>query len=453
MEISALDKANADRSSTPTTLPDAGADMFDQLLASLTEIADTYGEDEPAESDAPRERADAPTSRDDADAKPPNQDLTALIQRAIDRQSVPNQIPGTAGIFDTLESDAAASAQALAGTDMANTANIVASSAQTAVIAPTTPAAAAQATNALQQRANPQSQQSPQQQAAGKSNLEAGEVSLRAGRNEAMQQGNGQFQTSANSMFSADKAALASPANEQTAGQPNQQAERPAQAGDAGQLVTRPEGPSPEVPKTLVPVPPVPIAANAPTSLAPTANAPTNAPTEQTTQLAAGARTGAAQSLDAAKQPSASRQSAAARPQQAANQIAVHIRNGLKAGADTIYVRLNPEELGRVEVRMQIDGDKNVQAVVTVEKAEALEQLQRDSRILQRALEDAGFKSNQDSFTFEHNQSAPNQGGETPGERLTGSGGGDSTIDVADQESAAPANNRSSHDGLVDIEV
>ena len=311
-------------------------------------------------------------------------------------------------------------------------------------------AAIAQATNASQQRATPQTDkaQSPQHRAADVSDLEAGKVSLRAGRDEAMRQGNGQFHAPAANAFSADKAALTSPPNEQNSVQPGQTAERPAPTGDAGQLAARPETPALEIPKTMAPVPPAPIAA----ANAPTTNAPPTTNAEQT--LAAGARPGSASSIEGARPSSANRQSAAARPQQPARQIAVHIRNGLKAGADSIHVRLHPEELGRVEVRMQIDGDKNVQAVITVEKAEALELLQRDSRILQRALEEAGFKASHDSFTFEHDQSAPNQGDPSAdGQRNAAANSGDGLNDASDQESTALADQRSSHDGLVDIEV
>ncbi|MHA1567015.1 MAG: flagellar hook-length control protein FliK [Alphaproteobacteria bacterium] len=460
MEISALDRANTDRSTAPAPLAGAGGDMFDQLLASLTEVADPYGEDEPADDDTPEEKSENQTSATGEATKHPYQELAVLGQTPTGQKLVQNNIPETTPEIENTDSDVTAPAIApaiahatetapaiaLASADVTETSTIVAKSPEAAAIV--------QPMNASQHRATPQTgdTQSSQHQATKLTDLEAGKVSLRAGRGEAMQQGTGQFHTPGANALAGDKAALTSPTSEQSSTQPNRHAEQLAPTGHASQLAAQPENPALEIPKSMAPVPPAPIAAvNAPTTNAPPS---TNAPIEQTTQLAAGARTGAAQSIEGARQPSANRQAAASRHLQPAQQIAVHIRNGLKAGADSIHVRLHPEELGRVEVRMQIDGDKNVQAVITVEKAEALELLQRDSRVLQRALEEAGFKASHDSFTFEHNQSAPNQGDKTPGERHIAAGDdGDATNDASDQEAANLANSRSSHDGLVDIEV
>jgi flagellar hook-length control protein FliK len=109
-------------------------------------------------------------------------------------------------------------------------------------------------------------------------------------------------------------------------------------------------------------------------------------------------------------------------PQPAVDQVAVQIRKAAAAGKDSIQIRLNPAELGRVDVKLEFQSDGGVRAVVAVERPETLELLQRDARGLERALADAGFRGGQASLSFE----MQNQGGGQPfagGERHDGRDG------------------------------
>ncbi len=67
----------------------------------------------------------------------------------------------------------------------------------------------------------------------------------------------------------------------------------------------------------------------------------------------------------------------------------------------TLTVTLDPPELGRVAVRMEMGRDRSIKAVLSVEKPEALSVLQRDSHLLERALQSAGFETGGESLTFE----------------------------------------------------
>ncbi len=67
----------------------------------------------------------------------------------------------------------------------------------------------------------------------------------------------------------------------------------------------------------------------------------------------------------------------------------------------TLTVTLDPPELGRVAVRMEMGRDRSIKAVLSVEKPEALSVLQRDSHLLERALQNAGFETGGESLTFE----------------------------------------------------
>lgn len=149
----------------------------------------------------------------------------------------------------------------------------------------------------------------------------------------------------------------------------------------------------------------------------------------------------ATQSLSFAQQMA---QSAAQPP---AQQLGISIARGAKEGLDRIEIQLHPAELGRVDVRMELGHDGRIMAVVSAERSDTLEQLRRDIDQLERALADAGFDMDANSFRFEEGR------GETAGK---GEGGSDTDADqdpdiAALQASAA----RTLHfDGIrVDISV
>ena len=72
----------------------------------------------------------------------------------------------------------------------------------------------------------------------------------------------------------------------------------------------------------------------------------------------------------------------------------VPIEIGLRTlgGTNHFEIRLDPVELGRIDVRLDIDGKGNVKAHLTVDRPETLAFLQRDSGNLDRAFEQAGLK-------------------------------------------------------------
>lgn len=74
---------------------------------------------------------------------------------------------------------------------------------------------------------------------------------------------------------------------------------------------------------------------------------------------------------------------------------AVPVEVGLRAlqGLKEFQIRLDPAELGRVDVKLEIGDDKTVTAKVVVDRVETLHLLQRDAKTLERAFEQAGLKS------------------------------------------------------------
>ncbi len=96
----------------------------------------------------------------------------------------------------------------------------------------------------------------------------------------------------------------------------------------------------------------------------------------------------------------------------ATQMVSATIQKALKAGeATNIKLRLDPPELGRVDVKMSIDKDNITKIVLTVEKPETYMLLKQDIDILQRALSDTGlnadgnleFELADDSHDFSNN--------------------------------------------------
>ena len=86
--------------------------------------------------------------------------------------------------------------------------------------------------------------------------------------------------------------------------------------------------------------------------------------------------------------------------QPATNQVFVQLTRAVQNGENKITIQLRPEELGRVEVKLDIAGDGRVKAMVMADKPETLDLLQRDSRTLERALQESGLKPDNNSLSF-----------------------------------------------------
>ncbi len=112
--------------------------------------------------------------------------------------------------------------------------------------------------------------------------------------------------------------------------------------------------------------------------------------------------TGALQSLQS-RAPTAHQTALAAPtqlPQVPVNALAVHIAAQAQNGVKRFEIRLDPPELGRIDVRLDVGRDGQVTTHLVVERAETLDMLQRDARTLEKALNDAGLKTSDDSLTF-----------------------------------------------------
>jgi flagellar hook-length control protein FliK len=113
--------------------------------------------------------------------------------------------------------------------------------------------------------------------------------------------------------------------------------------------------------------------------------------------------------------------------------------------AQRFEVRLDPAELGRVDVRIEIGADKKVHAVLAAHDSAALTDLMRGQRSLERALNDAGIDLADGGLRFElSDNSGRNLAGQQRGEtgsddQLAHAWRAFSTVDVGVDAEAAQA--------------
>jgi hypothetical protein len=174
-----------------------------------------------------------------------------------------------------------------------------------------------------------------------------------------------------------------------------------------------PEGPSPAAPRVRsLAAPGVRSAATpAPEArrphfsiLAPTGGSPADQPAagdqawlEPSSDAANGAVTRADHALpDPARALAHARQVAPA----PVFQIGVQIAKAVPSRIDRLVVQLEPAALGRVEVRLKFHRNDQVSAVIAAERPDTLDALQRDARLLERSLHQAGLRLDSDGLTF-----------------------------------------------------
>ncbi len=80
--------------------------------------------------------------------------------------------------------------------------------------------------------------------------------------------------------------------------------------------------------------------------------------------------------------------------------MAVSIAARALSGAKQFEIRLDPPELGRVDVRLSIDASGKTQAHMTADQPQTLDLLQKDAPNLTQALRDAGLDVSQSGLNF-----------------------------------------------------
>jgi flagellar hook-length control protein FliK len=102
----------------------------------------------------------------------------------------------------------------------------------------------------------------------------------------------------------------------------------------------------------------------------------------------------------------------APRPTPDINQFAVDVSAKSQSGARQFDIRLDPPELGRVDVRLSIDANGNAEAHLTADQPQTLDMLRKDSTSLTQALRDAGLNVSQDGLNFSLKSQSHGDGGQ-----------------------------------------
>lgn len=91
--------------------------------------------------------------------------------------------------------------------------------------------------------------------------------------------------------------------------------------------------------------------------------------------------------------------------------VPVEIGARALAGNKRFDIRLDPAELGRIDVTLEISDKGEVSAKLTVDRVETLHMLQRDARTLERAFEQAGLKPSEGGIDMSLRDSSDQQAG------------------------------------------
>ena len=92
--------------------------------------------------------------------------------------------------------------------------------------------------------------------------------------------------------------------------------------------------------------------------------------------------------------------------------LAMEIAASAKSGKSRFEIRLDPADLGRIDVRIDVDRNGQVTSHLTVERPETLSMLRQDATQLQRALDNAGLQTGNSGLQFSlRDQSSSGQNG------------------------------------------
>jgi chemotaxis protein MotD len=80
--------------------------------------------------------------------------------------------------------------------------------------------------------------------------------------------------------------------------------------------------------------------------------------------------------------------------------LAVAIAARAHDGTNRFEIRLDPPELGRIDVRLHVDRDGTVTSHLFVDRSDTLNLLRRDAPSLERALQTAGLKTGEQALQF-----------------------------------------------------
>lgn len=138
------------------------------------------------------------------------------------------------------------------------------------------------------------------------------------------------------------------------------------------------------------------------------------------------------------------------------DQIAFNLRQSARNGLNQIEIQLKPASLGSIDVKLEVNHDGRMTAVISSDRSDTLNLLQRNSGELQQALRDAGLQTDTGSLSFNlrgEQQSGGGAGQQTGYASPSTSSQSPSADETALPAAAMAANGAASHSGLLNIQV
>ncbi len=124
----------------------------------------------------------------------------------------------------------------------------------------------------------------------------------------------------------------------------------------------------------------------------------------------------------ATTQTAATTSTTATTPAVSISGLPVAIASRAQAGSSQFDIRLDPPDLGRIEVRLDVDSNGQVTSHITADRQDTLNLLQNQQPQLERALEQAGLKTSDNGMQFSlRDQSFTGQQNQNSGQNGSGS--------------------------------
>jgi hypothetical protein len=84
----------------------------------------------------------------------------------------------------------------------------------------------------------------------------------------------------------------------------------------------------------------------------------------------------------------------------ASEQVAINLKQALTTDSDEIQIQLKPASLGTIDVKLNVNHDGRLTAVISADRSDTLNLLKQDASQLQQSLRDAGFNADSGSLSF-----------------------------------------------------
>lgn len=132
----------------------------------------------------------------------------------------------------------------------------------------------------------------------------------------------------------------------------------------------------------------------------------------------------------------------------ASEQVAINLKQALSTDSDEIQIQLKPASLGTIDVKLNVNHDGRLTAVISADRSDTLNLLKQDASQLQQSLRDAGFNADSGSLSFNLRGDAQNFAQNAPPSFPASAG---PAVDFSAATAAIRAQRQ--HTGTLDIQV